>query len=76
MQSEDTVLDKMRFDNPKRMCCGPVAWPCCQEEACCDAWEENKLGEADKAKPMQLYEVEPLQVRSPGPGPAYVRQME
>jgi len=26
-QSEDTVLDKMRFDDPKKMCCGAVPSP-------------------------------------------------
>ena len=44
--SHDTELDKAYFKESHKMCCGPVPWPCCGDESCCDKWKSEGLDAA------------------------------
>ena len=44
------------------MCCSEVTFPCCTQEACCDAWLEEGLDqepEEERGRPVQLFQMMP-----------------
>uniref|UniRef100_A0A6U4UGD0 Uncharacterized protein n=2 Tax=Hemiselmis andersenii TaxID=464988 RepID=A0A6U4UGD0_HEMAN len=43
------LVEDNGFDITGDMCCAATQWPCCMSKACCDKWEEEKLGEPDSA---------------------------
>jgi hypothetical protein len=45
-----------------KMCCSEVTFPCCTQEACCDAWLEEGLDQEpaeERGRPVQLFQLMP-----------------